>query len=97
MTITKLDPLSAVAIRGTANARFQNGVGAGEWYVEYLPFLAASQVQAAQTAVGCPALPSGTDMEQELFRGVHRQHTKVDAVQGMHLVTVDCLLLRRRT
>lgn len=57
-------------------------MSAGEWYIEYLPFFSASQVQAAQAKVGCPALPSGTDLQQELFRGVHRQHAKVETVTG---------------
>ena len=52
---------------------------AGDWCIEYLPFHSARQVQ---TAVGRSLLPSGTDLEQELFRGVHRQHAGVDAVQG---------------
>jgi len=55
---------------------------AGDWYIEYLPFFSVSQVQAAQATIGCPALPSGTDHQQELFRGVHRLHAKIGAVKG---------------
>lgn len=55
---------------------------AGDWYIEYLPFFSASQVQAAQATIGYPALPSGTDPQQELFRGVHRLHAKIGAIKG---------------
>ncbi|KAL0042271.1 hypothetical protein WJX77_008168 [Trebouxia sp. C0004] len=57
-------------------------LSAGDWYIEYLPFFSASQVQAAQATIGYSALPSGTDHQQELFRGVHRLHAKIGAVNG---------------
>ncbi|KAA6429413.1 MAG: hypothetical protein FRX49_00807 [Trebouxia sp. A1-2] len=59
---------------------------AGDWYIEYLPFFSASQVQAAQATIGYPALPSGTDPQQELFRGVHRLHAKIGAIKGISAV-----------
>ncbi|KAL0050077.1 hypothetical protein WJX82_003987 [Trebouxia sp. C0006] len=61
-------------------------LSAGDWYIEYLPFFSASQVQAAQVTIGYPALPSGTDHQQELFRGVHRLHAKIGAVKGSSAV-----------
>ena len=55
---------------------------AGEWWLEYLPFFSAGQIQACQSGTACPALPSGTDHEQELFRGLCRCHTSIASVQG---------------
>lgn len=87
---TSLDQATCTAIPArmlAAAARLclrnlQRVMSAGEWCIEYLPFFSASQVQAAQARVGCPALPLGTDLQQELFRGVHRQHAKVAMVTG---------------
>ena len=53
----------------------------GQWSIEYLPFFTAGQVQAAQEN-GCAVVPSATNMEQELFRGVSRQHATVEDIKG---------------
>ena len=57
-------------------------LGAEGWFVEYLPFFTAAQVQAAQADSCSSALPSGTDLKHELFRGVQRHHASVAALQG---------------
>ena len=57
-------------------------LAAGAWFIEYLPFFTAAQVQAAQADTCSPALPSGTDLQNELFRGVQRQHCNVAALHG---------------
>lgn len=56
---------------------------AGNWWVEYLPFFSARQIQNALAEYkSASLLPSGTDYQQELFRGVLRGHVEAGSVQG---------------
>ena len=58
---------------------------AGSWWVEYLPFFTASQLQSALAKSNSASLlPSGTDYQQELFRGLLRCHVEAASVQGEH-------------
>ena len=55
--------------------------------MEYLPFFSAAQIQGSESGAACLSLPSGTDHDQELFRGLWRRHTSAAAVSGAVLVT----------
>ncbi|KAL3160838.1 hypothetical protein ABBQ38_009243 [Trebouxia sp. C0009 RCD-2024] len=59
----------------------------GNWWVEYLPFFSARQIQNALAEYkSASLLPSGTDYQQELFRGVLRGHVEAGSVQGTKTV-----------
>ncbi|KAL3163011.1 hypothetical protein ABBQ32_009441 [Trebouxia sp. C0010 RCD-2024] len=59
----------------------------GSWWVQYLPFFSATQIQnALAESKSASLLPSGTDHQQEFFRGLLHGHVEADSVQGTKTV-----------